>query len=75
MKNEKYFVGLDIGTDSVGYAVTNENYKEVAEEIKKQKYTQMCLNDVEAKINFEEIKKEINDAFECILPEKSSFEL
>ena len=28
MKNEKsqYFVGLDIGTDSVGYAVTGENY-------------------------------------------------
>ena len=23
MKNEKYFVGLDIGTDSVGYAVTD----------------------------------------------------
>lgn len=27
MKNEKYYVGLDIGTDSVGYAVTNESYK------------------------------------------------
>lgn len=26
MKNEKYFLGLDIGTDSVGYAVTDENY-------------------------------------------------
>lgn len=26
MKNEKYFVGLDIGTDSVGYAVTDERY-------------------------------------------------
>ncbi len=26
MKNEKYFVGLDIGTDSVGYAVTDEEY-------------------------------------------------
>lgn len=26
MKNKKYYVGLDIGTDSVGYAVTNENY-------------------------------------------------
>ena len=26
MKNEKYFLGLDIGTDSVGYAVTNEDY-------------------------------------------------
>ena len=26
MKNEKYYVGFDIGTDSVGYAVTDENY-------------------------------------------------
>ena len=26
MKNEKYFVGLDIGTDSVGYAVADDNY-------------------------------------------------
>lgn len=26
MKNEKYYVGLDIGTDSVGYAVTDEGY-------------------------------------------------
>ncbi len=26
MKNRKYYVGLDIGTDSVGYAVTNESY-------------------------------------------------
>ena len=26
MKNEKYYLGLDIGTDSVGYAVTDENY-------------------------------------------------
>lgn len=27
MKNVKYYVGLDIGTDSVGYAVTDDNYK------------------------------------------------
>ncbi|MBQ4648230.1 MAG: type II CRISPR RNA-guided endonuclease Cas9 [Clostridia bacterium] len=26
MKNENYYVGLDIGTDSVGYAVTDDNY-------------------------------------------------
>ena len=26
MKSEKYFVGFDIGTDSVGYAVTDESY-------------------------------------------------
>lgn len=24
---EKYYLGLDIGTDSIGYAVTDENYK------------------------------------------------
>lgn len=27
MEEKKYFVGLDIGTDSVGYAVTDENYR------------------------------------------------
>lgn len=27
MKNQNYYVGLDIGTDSVGYAVTDEAYK------------------------------------------------
>ena len=27
MKNENYYVGLDIGTDSVGYAVTDERYE------------------------------------------------
>lgn len=26
MKNEKYYIGFDIGTDSVGYAVTKEDY-------------------------------------------------
>ena len=27
MKNENYYIGLDIGTDSVGYAVTDEEYR------------------------------------------------
>ena len=26
MSEEKIFVGLDIGTDSVGYAITDEKY-------------------------------------------------
>ena len=26
-KNEKTYLGLDIGTDSVGWAVTNDEYK------------------------------------------------
>lgn len=27
MKEQKYYLGLDIGTDSIGYAVTDEQYK------------------------------------------------
>lgn len=27
MENEKYYLGLDVGTDSVGWAVTDTNYK------------------------------------------------
>ena len=53
----------------------NDTYMNVAEEIRKQKYKQMCLNDIDGNNDFEMIKKEINDAFESILPEKSSFEI
>ena len=27
MENKNYYIGLDVGTDSVGYAVTDEEYK------------------------------------------------
>ena len=27
MRNEEYFIGLDMGTNSVGWAVTDTNYK------------------------------------------------
>ena len=52
-----------------------DNYLNVANEIMNQKYKQICLNDVDSNIDFEKMKKEINDAFESILPEKSSFEI
>lgn len=54
--------------------VTGDNYKSVADDLRKQKYKQMCLNDVDTKADFEKIKKEMNEAFESILPEKSAFE-
>lgn len=60
--------------DSKYIGVTCENCKVVAEEIKKQKYTQMCINDIDSKGDFEKMKNEINAAFESILPEKSMFE-
>lgn len=42
--------------------------------IEKQKYKMVCLNDVGTDYNFEEEKKKTIDAFEKILPQKSSFE-
>lgn len=26
-KNDKYFLGLDVGTESIGWAVTDEDYE------------------------------------------------
>lgn len=53
----------------------NNNYMNVAEEIRNQRFKQVCLNDVDVDNAFEKIKEEINNAFENILPEKSSFEI
>lgn len=57
------------------FGVKKENCQSIAEVIKKQKYSQVCLNDVANESEFEEIKQVINSALESILPEKSSFEV
>lgn len=51
-----------------------ENIEDACKYIKTKKYKMLCLNDSDSKENFEEAKKRINEAFETILPEKSSFE-
>lgn len=55
-------------------SVTDDNYKEMAENIRKQKYNQICLNDEASTKELDKIMKEINVALESILPEKSMFE-
>lgn len=55
-------------------AVTDNNVKDIAECIKKQNYKMLCINDDQSITNFDEVKKIINEAFEEVLPEKSSFE-
>lgn len=55
------------------FDLSNSNEK-IVNAIKKQKYHIVCLNDSYEEINFKEVQKEINDAFESLLPEKSSFE-
>jgi hypothetical protein len=43
--------------------------------IREQSYSLVCINDSEYIYNFEKTMQGVNDAFEEILPEKSSFEL
>lgn len=56
-------------------AITNDNLSNIVDEIKKQKFKQLCLNDMDGNMDFEKAKGEINKALESILPEKSSFEI
>ncbi|MBQ8538350.1 MAG: hypothetical protein IJ433_01715, partial [Ruminococcus sp.] len=52
------------------------NYSdEPLEYLKKQKGKVICLNDTENEDNFELHKKQIIEAFEQLLPDKSAFEL
>ena len=51
------------------------NNDKIIEYLRLQKGKVICLNDTEAEIMFEAHKKLILDAFEKLLPEKSSFEL
>lgn len=55
------------------FELTNHNSK-ILKAIKGQKQHIICINDSEPEIEFLTVQKELLDAFESILPEKSSFE-
>lgn len=56
------------------YIVTLNNYKEIAMHIKNRSEQMICINEDCTAEEFNVIKNEINQAFEYLLPEKSSFE-
>lgn len=56
------------------YFVDITNYQEIAKEISEQRWQMVSLNENCTPEEFEVIKKEINEALEKILPDKSSFE-
>ena len=56
------------------YAVTIENYREVARAIREEEHQMVCLLDRCSPEEFEIIKPEINAALESVLPDKCSFE-
>lgn len=47
---------------------------QICEAIQKQKYKAICINDADA-ADFDQAKKRVIEAFEKVLPEKSSYEL
>lgn len=49
--------------------------KQAVRAIRNQEYSLVCLNDNKRIRNYDELMKELQTAFESILPEKSSFEL
>ena len=55
--------------------ISSQNIDEVCSIIKKQSHAQICLNDSEHNDNPELCFSEIKKAFDCLFPEKSSFEL
>lgn len=57
------------------YTVTIDNYKEIAELIRNQGQQMICINEECSSREFEVIKREINSAFEFLLPNKSAFEI
>ena len=54
--------------------IHDDNVNEISDIIKSQKNHIVCLNDTDDSCNFEKDKKILIEAFEEILPEKSSFE-
>ena len=49
--------------------------KQAIEAILKQSYSLICLNDNAHIRNYKQVMENVKNAFECILPEKSSFEI
>ena len=68
------FVPKNVNKFCKYYNLKKEN-KDLTETITKQKIPVVCINDSNTKIPYEIVKKELKQAFEQILPEKSSFEL
>lgn len=54
--------------------VTYKEKEKMLEAIENQKYKMLCFSD-DLELDFENTKKEVNDVFEKILPNKSSFEM
>lgn len=56
------------------FEITPTSIAEICNAIQYQQYKQICINDTVEVNNFEDMKLQLQRAFEAILPQKSSFE-
>lgn len=61
-------------TKGKNYILSDENYKSIADDIKRKKYAMICLNDSPFIEKYEEVKRYIEEVLDSIFPEKCSFE-
>ena len=57
------------------FKASNDNNKKIINYIRKKKGRMICINDDDSIIDFERVKNEINEEFEKLYPDKSSFEI
>ena len=56
------------------YHLQEENFAELCKDIVSKKHQMLCINDTANTINFDEKVAKVKEAFEKLLPKKSSFE-
>lgn len=66
---------IPYATSSVVACISERSINGLCAEITGQKHDMVCLNDGETPVDFEGLRDRLIQAFETILPEKSSFEL
>lgn len=71
---ESKFYPYNVYKDSIAIDIEDVNLDKIDMVIRNQKKAVLCINDTE-QTDFEKAKRQINNAFASILPEKSSFEL
>ena len=64
-------------TNKIGrcYHIKDQNVYDLLDSIRHQKDAMICINDTAKTVNFEEKVRLVKEAFQSVLPEKSSFEL
>lgn len=72
-KLSNQFMPTNVLKDFGYFEVSQDNHK-LVNTITKQKKKMICINDAKLDADFVTVKKELQDAFEAILPEVSSFE-